>query len=113
MKDPLAINPRDPLITRTPDAGLDLLRLLINTIEQNGPWQYYHINNAAANLLVRMMRVEHPTRAAAEKAFDEIAGRAKQLLLDHYDGGGRKPGQFPFPQLITMDRLDARETFPK
>jgi predicted outer membrane lipoprotein len=58
------------------------------------------VNGAAANIIINAMRQEHPTRAAAERAFDDLFGRMKALLLDHYDASGRKKGVFPYTQVV-------------
>ena len=63
---------------------------------------------AAANILINAIRQSQTTRAAAEKRFDELFGRSKQVLVDHYDVLGRKRGIFPYDQEILMPKLDFR-----
>lgn len=60
------------------------------------------VANAAANLIVNVVRQGCPQRAGAERAFDKLFGRAKALLMDHYDAAGRKKGIFPFDQVVNM-----------
>ena len=67
------------------------------------------IIDAAANLIINSMRQSHGTRVNAEKAFDELFGRMKALLFEHYNGDGRKKGVFPFDQSIEMPFLDFRK----
>jgi hypothetical protein len=45
----------------------------------------------------------------AEARFDEISGRTKQLLLDHYDGAGNRRSVFPFHQVIEVPHFDGRK----
>jgi hypothetical protein len=61
---------------------------------------------AAANILINAIRQSQPTQAKAEIRFDELFGRSKQALVDHYDSLGRKRGIFPYDQVIEVPKFD-------
>lgn len=62
--------------------------------------------NAAVNVIINALRQEHATRPRAEAAIDELFGKVKQALVNHYDVLGRKRGLFPFDQVIAVPLLD-------
>ncbi len=64
---------------------------------------------ATVNILVNAIRQSQPTRGQAEARFDELFGRTKQVLLDHYDALGRKRGIFPYDQVVEMPHVDFRK----
>lgn len=96
-------NPKDPLRQATPDAAMELFRLFAR--QANG-FPRDTVVDAAVNIMLNALRQEHATRASAEKAFDELFGRSKQVLVDHYDVLGRKRGIFPYDQVISVPQLD-------
>jgi hypothetical protein len=99
--DPLR-NPNDPLLGSGPDLGLELFRRL--EAAANGmPCDV--VINATTNLFINSIRQAAPDWRRAESAFDEIFGRAKQILKDHYDAAGRKKGIFPYDQGIFPELL--------
>lgn len=57
------------------------------------------------NLLVNAVRQNCITRREAERAFDELVGRTKNLLLEqHYDPvSGRRRNVFPHTQHIMAE----------
>lgn len=55
---------------------------------------------ASANMLVNATRQSYHKQGDAEKAFDELFGRMKQVLMNHYGNGQRRDGIFPFNQTI-------------
>jgi hypothetical protein len=67
-----------------------------------------HVVGAAANLIINALREEHERREAAGKAFDELFGRVKELLMEHYDSRGRRRGVFAYDQTVTVEHFDAR-----
>lgn len=68
------------------------------------------VATAAVNLLVNVIRQQHASRSAAEKSFDEMLGRAKNVLLEqHYDLTGKRRNVFPFHQIVEMQHFDARK----
>lgn len=60
---------------------------------------------AAANILINALRQTKNTQPQAEAAFDELFGKMKQILVDHYDTLGRKRGIFPYDQTISLPRM--------
>ncbi len=60
--------------------------------------------NAAANVLISALRQECKSRAEAEKKFDEMMGRTKTALLNHYDSAtGKRRSIFAFDQTVNVD----------
>lgn len=58
---------------------------------------------ASAVLLINVLRQSCPTRQGAERKFDEISAKAKQVLLsEHYDALGRRRNVFPFNQTVEV-----------
>src|SRR5947207_1230289 len=95
-------NPKDPLLK----SGPDYQRLLFDRLSKAADgFQGDEVINAAANIIINVLRQTHTTRDAAEKRFDELFGRTKTILLDHYDQLGRKRGIFPFDQTIVVPRF--------
>lgn len=104
--DPLR-NPKDPLRSAMPEPG----RVLMQSFARAAAgFPRDAVVDAAVNLLVNALRQEHGTRAAVERAFDELSGKAKQMLLDHYDSLGRKRGIFAFDQVISVQLFDVRKS---
>lgn len=70
--------------------------------------------NAGANILINALRQAYPTRDRAEARFNELFGKTKQLLMDHYDGTGRrKAGIFPFNQTIHAEFIIDKDKIEK
>lgn len=56
---------------------------------------------AAVNLLVNCVRQNRAKRDDAAELFDEIAAKARHVLLEqHYDVLGRRRNVYPFHQVI-------------
>lgn len=103
--DPLR-NRQDPLHQSGPEAEKELFRRLGHVCNE---FPRETVLGAAMNLLVNAIRQEHATRGRAEAAFDEIAGRAKNVLLErHYDLVGNRRNVFPFAQTIDLPLADLR-----
>lgn len=67
------------------------------------------VATAAANLLVNAIRQNKATRDSASNAFDEIASRAKHVLLEqHYDLMGKRRNVFPFHQTIEVPLIKSK-----
>ncbi len=98
-------NPKDPLLKVGPDAERELF-MLFGRAANGFPTDV--TIGAALNMIINAMRQQHTTRAQAEKAFDEMFGRGKTILTNHYDSLGRKRGIFPYDQNIVMPMYDAR-----
>ncbi len=105
--DPLR-NPNDPLRNTAPDVSLELFRAL-GKIVAGKPTEA--VLNAASNLLINAIRQSAGNWHAAEIAFDEVFGRSKQVLKNHYDALGRKRGIFPFDQVIRPELFMDDEDF--
>lgn len=97
--DPLR-NPNDPLQSSAPDVSLELFRMM-GKLAAGRPVEA--IVNAASNLLINAVRQNAVDWRRAEVIFDEVYGRSKQLLKNHYDTQGRKKGIFPYDQVIRPD----------
>lgn len=94
-KDPLR-NPLDPLYQQA-EGPRELFRAMsYHANNKPGEW----VADAGANLILNALRQVCPNWAQAERAFDDIFGRTKQLLKNHYDSNGRKRGIFPYDQGI-------------
>jgi hypothetical protein len=63
---------------------------------------------AAANILINALRQTHKDRQSAEVGFDELFGRMKTILVNHYDMNGRRRGLFPYDQTIGIPFSDFR-----
>jgi len=68
---------------------------------------------AAVNIVINALRQSCTTRQEAEIAFDELFGKSKSTLMNHYDSLGRKRGVFPYNQTIEVAHFDARVTKKK
>lgn len=97
---------KDPLALATPDNQRELFNRFSR--EANG-FANEDAIGAAANILINAIRQSQPTRAQAEARFNELFGRSKQVLLDHYDSLGRKRGIFPYNQVIEASLFNARK----
>jgi len=99
-------NVRDPLMRSAPERVAHLTREFGRVADR---FSIGDVVNASAGMMVTAMRQAHPTREAAEREFNEVFGRMKQLLMDHYDGTRvRKDGLFPFDQNISPSLVVAR-----
>ena len=92
-------NPNDPMLKSGPEGEQDLF----NTFTKHATGHDHQIvAGAAANLLVNVIRQSCATRQEAERVFDELFGRTKNLLLtQHYDPvTNKRRNVFPFTQHI-------------
>jgi hypothetical protein len=99
------MNPKDPLL-KLPER--ELFEAVSRVCAGHSA---VDVANVGANLIINSIRQIQPTRGHAEMAFDSVFGRAKTVLMDHYDAGGRKKGIFPFDQVVTMPRFDGDDRF--
>jgi hypothetical protein len=90
---------KDPLVLATPNRQRELFDRMSKTADG---YSAEDVIGAAANMLINAIRQSQPTRRQAEVRFDELFGRSKQVLVDHYDTLGRKRGVFPYDQVIEM-----------
>jgi|SRR5215475_3620262 len=98
VHDPLR-NPLDPLHKLVPDTGR---RLFQEMAQQAASMPFDVVADASCVLLINVLRQSCSNWYDAERAFDELFGRSKELLKIHYDvaGGGRRKGVFPYDQEI-------------
>jgi hypothetical protein len=58
------------------------------------------------------IRQTYASRREAEARIDELFGRSKQLVLDHYDTvTGRRHSLVPFPQVIQVPHIVEKDRF--
>lgn len=99
----IAKNAKDPLWKSAPERAHYLTNEFGRIADK---FQAADVINAGGSILITVLRQCHPNRQKAEAAIDELFGRMKAKLLEHYDGAHkRKDGVFPFdqdlrPQLI-------------
>lgn len=98
-------HPKDPLIQATPDAPRELFARF--SVAANG-FPTDAAIGAAANMIINAIRQQCATRQDAERAMDELFGRTKSVLVDHYDMLGRKRGIFPYDQVISVPHFNFR-----
>ena len=98
---------KDPLLRATPDHARELFARFGQSA--NG-FTTDDVVTAAVNMLLNAIRQRCKTQAEAERAFDEIFGRSKQVLFNHYDTLGRKRGIFPYDQVVEMPLINFRTT---
>jgi hypothetical protein len=98
-------NPADPL----PKAGPDHARELFKRFTQVAHgFNLDDVTFASVNLVINSLRQKNATRQRAEREFDELFGRLKSLLLEHYDGAGNRRSIFPHQQVIEVPLFDFR-----
>ena len=91
---------KDPMILATPPTGRELFKRFSATCDG---FPNDMIITATVNLLLNAIRQAYPSREAAERAFDELLGKSKGVLMSHYDSFGRKKGIFPYDQVIMFE----------
>ena len=96
-----AHNPKDPLLRSSSEYQKILFKKFSEAA--NG-FQVEDAIGAALNVLINALRQTYDSRQKAEIRCNELLGKTKQVLLDHYDGTGRrKQGVFPFDQTLQVD----------
>jgi len=100
------INPGDPLLKTGPARQLDLFDKFSDAA--NG-YSAEDAINAGASIVINALRQVHQDREKALQRFDEIFGRAKQILSDQYTSAGRLKGVYPYDQTVLMPMFDARK----
>lgn len=99
----------DPLQNKelVPDRARELFNDFVKTASRG--YSNEDVAGAAINLLINAIRQEQASRSGAEQNFNERFGRAKEMLLAHYDSvTGRRRSVFPFHQKIEMPIIDFR-----
>jgi hypothetical protein len=104
------MNPNDPLLKSGPERQRALFDAFKTTADK---CSVEDVAGAAVNLIINAVRQAHSNRTQAEAHFNELFGRAKSLLLEHYDANGKRRNVFPFTQVIELDRLIDRDQHHK
>jgi hypothetical protein len=102
-------NPKDPLIKAGPEAQRELFNRFSAVAAQG--FTTDDAICAAMNIIINAVRQKSATWPEAERAYDEMFGRSKQVLANHYDSLGRKKGIFPYDQTITVDLIKFKQRF--
>jgi uncharacterized protein (DUF1697 family) len=103
------MNPNDPL-AKVPQGAYVLFNRLSEKCEG---FTAQETVAASANLLLNALRQANPKQANALKAFDELMGRTKQVLSDHYNQfSGERNNIFPFDQVVQMNLAKFPTTWP-
>ncbi len=91
----------DPLRKNVPDAAR---KLFVAYGHASNGFSVPVVLDAAANVVINAVRQQCAMRQDAERMFNELLGRSKQVLLDHYDGvTGKRRNIFPHTQHIIVD----------
>ena len=102
-------NPLDPMMKSGPEkeeALFEAFNILAAgrplVAERRPGHDYSTVAGAAINLLANAVRQNCETRQRAEKMFDELVGRTKNLLLEkHYDPvTNKRRNVFPHTQVV-------------
>lgn len=96
----------DPLNQR-PDAERELFTRLSQMARG---FEHDVVVGAAANVLLNAIRQNKATRQQAETAFDELFGKLKAILVEHYDEAGRRRSVFPHHQVIEVPIIRFRKS---
>ncbi len=93
-------NAQDPLRKSGPQLARDLFEKCAHAADNHSAET---VIDAAGNLMINAIRQTFPSRSQAEREFNELAGKFKQMLLDHYDSvTGKRKNIFPFTQFINV-----------
>ncbi len=97
-------NPLDPIIKSGPEQEKALFEAFNRVASGNS---FEHVVGAAMNLLANSIRQSCETRQKAERMFDEVVGRSKNLLLEkHYDAvNNKRRSVFPFTQHVHAEMV--------
>lgn len=97
-------NPKDPIARSGPEQEKALFEAFNKASSGN---DYGTVAGAAMNLLANAVRQKCETRQQAERMFDELLGRSKNLLLEqHYDPvSNKRRNVFPFTQFVQAQRV--------
>lgn len=91
-------NPKDPLNKAGPNSQLELFKRF-SAVSNGFPADF--VISAAANMIINALRQCYADRKMVETRFDELFGKSKTLLLDHYDSvSGKRKNIFPHTQVI-------------
>lgn len=100
------INPKDPLASVNgfvPTRERELFKAFCQAAHGHDGQDVF---GASINMVLNVIRQSCPTQAQAAKMFDEIAAKAKHLLLEaHYHGDGKRKNIFPYTQVLTVNEV--------
>lgn len=93
-------------------AGPDQQRELFNRFcrEANG-FSSEDVIGAAINILVNGIRQAHSSSILAQASLDEKLATARALLVQHYDGNGKRVGITPFTQMLQVPHIMDKDRF--
>jgi hypothetical protein len=96
-------NAADPLLDTGPDKQKILFDAMVRACHGHSTDV---VIGAALNILVNAVRQSAASKDAAERDYNEITGKGKTLLFQHYDSvNGRRRSIFPHTQIIEMPFL--------
>jgi hypothetical protein len=103
-------NPKDPLPKSVSEQTRHLFERMNNEAAKG--FTAAQVQDATLNILVNSIRQAYANGPQAEARFNEIMGRTKSLLLEHYDGvTGKRKNVFPFTQYIRPPLVEADDDF--
>jgi hypothetical protein len=80
-------------------------------VQASGGHTTEQVVTAASNLLINALRQQCATNVRACSAWDDLSGKIKALLMNHYEASGRRRNVFPHTQTITPETLVHRPKF--
>lgn len=111
--DDILRNPKDPM-RQTLDHGDGTFRLMKAMQGVANGHNIQQVTGASINVFVNSLRQCYANRTDVERAFNEYMGKAKSMLLEHYDSvTGRRRPTFAHDQVIVMPHFQDREGFFK
>lgn len=103
-------NVRDPILRSGPEQE----KMVFEAFNRaSAGHSYEHVAGAAINLMANTVRQACETRQQAERMFDELVGRSKNLLLEqHYDPvSNKRRNIFPFTQHVHAALVHSDDSF--
>jgi hypothetical protein len=99
------VNGADPLLGTGPEKQKILFDSMVRACHGHATDV---VIGAALNLLINAIRQSAPSKDSAERDYNEIFGKGKGLLFQHYDSvTGKRRSVFPHTQVIEMPHLIA------
>ena len=95
---PIINNPNDPLLR----VGDTYQKALLERLgKEASGFSAEAVIGASINLLVNVLRQSYSNRQAAEVRYDELVGKTKAILLEHYDSvTGKRKSNFAYTQTV-------------
>ncbi len=91
----------DPL-KMGPEAGLEVYKRYQRA---SIGFPYDLVTNAAANIILNVLRQSHKKKSKADDALRQLLERMRGVLDDHYDHAGNRRSIFPFNQNIDVGNV--------